>query len=299
MRPGLLGPGALLVAAALCGLAAVALPGVLARGRDTLHAGLAAALVALLGTAALGLAMVARLTAHVGLAPARWIDVHAMWGLGAAVLLLAAVAQQVLPMFQAVAALTARRFAVWLACIVLALLAVLLTRASPPARALLAACVCVWALSTLWRQWRTRRQRRNAALVHGWRLACAAMAAAAVVGFAGDARIVGAVALAVALPLAVVPMLLEITAFLGWLGLYRAVGGRVPGVHALQPERDKACVAALQALAGVAVVCAAVWPVDVLARIAGGAMLLAHAALLAALWRLQRRCRKALTELRR
>lgn len=301
MRGGALAIGGLLVASALAGLALATLPGLLrARPWSTLHAGLATAVAALAVTAGVGSAMLPGLLGRGGLAPLRWIDVHAAWGLGGAmVLLVAGVAQQVVPMFQGAPAMSVRAFGAWQLALVASLLAVAASRASTPALLALGTCVGAWAASTLARQARPWRPKRNPVLAYAWRGGCAAMIAAVAAGVAAGARVAGAVALGLALPLMLVPMLLEITAFLGWLGLYRAVRGRVPGVHALQPERAKGVVVALHAVAGLALAAAVLASTDAVARAAGVALVLAHSALLAALLRLHRRCARVLHDLGR
>lgn len=293
MRPSALVAGALLVASAVGGLAVIALPGLLrSRPRGHLRMGLAAALVALASTAGLGLAMTCGLVVNGGLAPAASVDVHATFGLGGAMtLLVASVAQQVMPMFQGTDAMRPRGFGAWLVAVGVSLCAVAATHASAPALAALGACSAAWAASTLRRHARTGRPRRNPVLVRAWRGACVAMIVAVVAGVLGNARLAGTLALGLALPLFVMPMLLEISAFLGWLGLYRTVRGRVPGVHALQPERAKGIAVSLQAVAGLALVAAVASGADTAARTAGVALFVAHSALLVALLCLYRRCR--------
>ena len=99
----------------------------------------------------------------------------------------------------------------------------------------------------------------------------------------------GVLALAIGLPLLVGGMQLEISAFLGWIDLQRHCGRgvRLPGVQLLLPVRDKAIVLALHGLAAPSLLAATTQPA--LARAAGSALLLAHAAGFAALCGVDRR----------
>lgn len=282
-RPVWLGIGAVLlgVAFALTGACMLA-PLVRVRGERVLHAGIGIALVALLVTAGLGIAMVGGLTGRwPGLAPVRWADLHAGWGLvGWGLGLLAAVGQTVVPMFHGAAAMRLRVYTAWLVACGLALLGS--GARMEVLRLALAVCTAAWAGSTLLRLWRARRFRRNPTLVLGWCVGCASLGAVALaLVLDAPAPVVGALALGLAMPMLVLPMLLEITAFLAWLGLQRAVPRRrgMPGIDALQPERTKACVMALMGGTGLALTTAAIWPLDVVARSAGALAITAYAAL--------------------
>lgn len=298
-RPAWLEGGAILLGAAFGVLVACLLPGLFqARGDRALHVGVGAALVALVIAAAIGISMVGGLTgAWPGGAPTRWVDAHAAWGLlGWGLVLVAAVGQVVVPMFHGAAAVRPRVHAVWLVACGLSLVGWTFSQAWP-VRAALAVCIAAWAASMLLRLWRARRFRRNPALVHSWRIAAAVLLGAATLVMADErALIVGALALGLAAPLIVVAMALEITAFLAWLELQRAIPRRrrVPGIDSLQPERIKIGVMALHAAAGTVLVVTAVWPADALARMAGVLLVSAHVALLAALGGVRRRERRFL-----
>jgi hypothetical protein len=185
--------------------------------------------------------------------PLHWADVHAAWGLlGGALVLLASVGQVVLPMFQAVPAQPERRQAAWTVAAYAALLALAAFTAldrSDTGLPLVAACAAAWALSMLIRQSRTPL-RRAARLRLAWIGGPVALLGATLVPVSGaPATLVGAVVLALGLPLPVMAMLLEIAAFLGWIGLQRRTprSRRVPAVQVLLPARRRAL--ALAALA--------------------------------------------------
>lgn len=298
-QPAWLEGGAILLGAACLVMIACLLPGLLrARGERAVHIGVGAALVALVVAAAFGISMVGGLTgAWPGGAPARWVDVHAAWGLlGWGLVLMAAVGQVVVPMFHGAVATRPRIHALWLLACGASLVAWTFSQAWLT-RAALATCIATWAGSMLLRLWRARRFRRNPALVQSWRAAAAVLlAAAALVLVGGDAVVVGALVLGLAAPLIVIAMALEITAFLAWLGLQRTVPRRrrVPGIDALQPEHIKTAVMVLHGASGIVLAAASVWPSGILARAAGVLLLGAHLALLAALWGVLRRERRFL-----
>ena len=91
--------------------------------------------------------------------------------------------------------------------------------------------------------------------------------------------------LGVGLPLLVVGMALEITAFLTWIALRQRVprGVRVPGVGSLFEEADRRRAFVVHAVAGAWLVAAAFAPA--LARSAGLAIALAYAVSLHGQWR--------------
>lgn len=281
MAPVALVGGGVMLVAALVGFVCcvgVGLPH--APRRDAVARGIGLGLACLLAAAAMGLGMAFDLGWRPGLLPPTlWADRHAGWALaGGGLLLVASVAQVVVPMFQGASAMASRAFATWAFVLLLAL--VLLAVGQPVARPLLAATVAAWALSTLHRQWR-RRHARNTALWLGWQGACVALlCAAASLASGGDARFVGALVLGAALPLFLVPMLLEIDSFLAWIQLQRAVprGVRVPALHHLLPDDRKGSVVALHALAAVVLPVAVYWPGESSARVAGTAAFAAYAA---------------------
>lgn len=296
--PALLTAGALLAAAAFALLGACVLPGLLA-GREALHRGIALAVAALLAAAALGAAMALALAGHApGPAPRPWADVHALWGLlGGVLALLAAVGQVVLPMFQGVAAQPEGGLRRWRMAVAALLpgAAVALVLGQERAVALAAAaCGAAWALSLLARQARAGRRRAGALRLAWAGGALAMLAAAGGLAAGAPALLTGAWLLALALPLPVVAMLLEIVAFLAWIDLQRRAprGRRVPAVQVLLPPGRRALALAMLALAGAAVVLATREPA--LASAAGLLLAAAHAALLVALSTAARRHRRAL-----
>lgn len=298
MAPAWLTAGALLAAAAFALLGACVLPGLLA-GREALHRGIALAVVALLAATTLGAAMALALAGHVpGPAPRPWADVHALWALlGGVLVLLAAVGQVVLPMFQGVAARPEAGLRRWRMAVVALLpgAAVALVLGQERVVALAAAaCGAAWALSLLARQARAGRRRAGALRLAWAGGALATLAACVALAAGAPAPLTGALVLALALPLPVLAMLLEIVAFLAWIDLQRRAprGRRVPAVQVLLPPGRRALALAMLALAGVAVVLATREPA--LASAAGLLLATAHAALLAALLTTARRHRRAL-----
>ena len=142
---------------------------------------------------------------------------------------------------------------------------------------------------------------RRAPLTYFWMAGFAALGAAAcalVPGGEDNLLLAGALALAIGLPLLVTGMQLEISAFLGWIDLQRRCGRgvRLPGVQLLLPARDKAIVLALHGLSAAVLLAATAQPA--LARLAGGALLLAHAAGFAALCGVDWRRTRFLRELK-
>ena len=97
--------------------------------------------------------------------------------------------------------------------------------------------------------------------------------------------LVGTLVLGVGLPLLMVGMALEITAFLTWIALRQRVprGIRVPGVGSLFEETDKRRAFAVHAIAGALLMMATLGPV--LTRTAGFAVALAYAVSLHGQWR--------------
>lgn len=294
-------PRWLLVAATLLGLAfallaAMVLPGLQQRLREqwrapagcVLPAGVTLALVAALATATLGIGMLLALAGHRGLPLLPWIDVHAGWGLlGWMLGLLAAIGGVTLPMFQGTHPLPARGQWAWLLAVASVLVAggcaLVVHGVAGVLRYGAASCAAAFALAGL--AWQLRaRHVRNAWLVRSWRAGLLAVLwAAAVLALDGSAVMVGALLLAVAMPLLVGGMQLEIVAFLGWIELTRRCprGVRLPPVQRLLPEGAKGRVFALQLVAAVAVLAAVRWPAF---APGAGAALLASASLL--LWTL-------------
>lgn len=308
----LLGPAAALLAATLGGFAASALAGLCrASAMRLLRVGIAMALVFLLATVALGVALAGTMAGQWTIALDRWADIHAAFGVfGWVLLLTASVGSVTLPMFQGTRSLPATAVGAWLLALVMSLLAATVLRATDhpgaASRLLVAVPVLLFALAVLGLQARAP-QRRNPTLVRFWRIGLSALAAAMLLLVAAPALPgmplsipIGVLVVAIALPWLVLGMLLEIVAFLGWIRLHRACGRgvRLPGVHALLPEHDKARVLALHGASGVLLLAAVLWPDHALARLAGAALLIAYAATLLALLGVRRRTGRFLVSLR-
>lgn len=277
-----LGSGLLLLAFLM--LAGAALPNLLGRvAGSLLHAGIAVSLVGGLVTAALGGLLVAALAGRVVLPLEDWTNLHAAIGLLAWVgALLASVGRVVMPMFQGTPAAPAGAQSALLSAVAIGLpLAggVLLASGDALAlRALLALAAVAVALGGLWLQSRSRKPM-SAALPRGWRLGFIALAASAAVAMAtGDARLAGALAIGVALPLLVMAMLVEISAFLGWIALHRRCGRglQLPGVHTLLPPRHRQQLFLGFAASALTLPAAVAWPSWPTAVVAGLALVFAH-----------------------
>lgn len=296
-QPALLAGGGQLLASAFVLFAGMVLPGLLRRpagegaSANTMatalrptRVGIAFSVVALLVTASLGLGLLSAWTGHGGLPPLPWTDVHATWGLlGWGLGLVASVGAVVLPMFQGTRTVPAHFHYAYLASIASVLVAgtlgVLRAGDTDPLRWGAAACLGAIALTGLWLQWRARHTR-NTWLVRAWRAGLAALGMAAAVLAAGDwPLLAGALLLGIGFPWLVAGMQLEIVAFLGWIELHRRCGRgvRLPAVHVLMTEREKAGVFVAFAVAALALLLATLWPVG--ARLAGTAMVLGHALL--------------------
>lgn len=298
--PMLLHAAAALLTGAFALLAAITLPGLLrANVQRLLTIGIALAIVSGATAAILGAGMALGLagSTHWQLPVLPWADVHAAWGvLGWVVVLLAFVAQVVMPMFQGTVATRPAVQAGWLVLVAGGLIAgsfVASRGSSELLRWVGAAGLASFAGEALWRQMRGRRSA-DEGLVLAWRVGLAVLVAAALVLLAeGPAVVLGTLVLAVALPLLVVGMQLEIVAFLGWIGLRRRVprGTRIPGVQHLLDARHKHRALAGFHLAGVSLAVAALWPVPLVARVAGVALMTAHVLLWLTLARVDRHCR--------
>ncbi|MFA6985880.1 MAG: hypothetical protein WC213_06705 [Arenimonas sp.] len=271
--PAWLAPSGLLLASTLAFYSVSALAGLRFDGRQTvLRAGLALALLALLIAAVLGLVLAAALSGLISVPMAALADSHAAIGLlGGGLVLAGSVGSVVLPMFQGTAALPKHWLALWLAgllCALVAGVALRLANVLDSMALLLAAPVAAFALAVLVLQARAPH-RRNGTLVGFWRLGALALLAATMFSlFAArwpesrSAMVAGVLGIAVALPALVLGMLLEIAAFLGWLGLQgsRVRGHRLPSADALFPESRKARVLVLHVASAFALPVAAAWP---------------------------------------
>lgn len=266
---------------ALLGLGAMTLPGlVAAAGERLLRVGLGAALGYGIATALAGGLLAWRLAGY-GRWPLALVDVHAAFGvLGWMVLLLAAVARVVMPMFQGTGRVAAPVHAGWLAVATVALPLTAAWHLHRPDGVALPWVVAsgggAFALAALALQWPVPGERRHALYRH-WRLGLAALVAAAVALAGGAGMLAGALGLGIGVPLLVASMAMEIVPFVAWIDLRRRVprGTRIPGVQRLLDERHKRRVLVVQGIAA-ALLCAAVlWPQPGLARLAGAAVVAA------------------------
>lgn len=281
---GLLG-GSLVVFAALALVAVVR-----GHGERVVRDGIALALLALVATTALGVALLSARTGWRTPAPAGLVDLHAIvggagWGLG----LLAAVGSVTLPMLQGTRSVPAAGSRLWQVALL----------ATPGA---VAAAQAEWLSDVAWRiaAWpfaafaiavfvlhARAPHRRNPMLRRFWQAGCCALLLAVAVALSPGASVmpVGVLVLGIGLPLLVVGMALEITAFLTWIALRQRVprGIRVPGVGSLFDDSGKRRALVLHLIAGGLLVAAVWWPS--LARLAGVAMAVAYAVSLRAQWR--------------
>ncbi|MFP7721390.1 hypothetical protein [Lysobacter sp. A3-1-A15] len=299
-EPMALSGGALLLTGAFVLLAAVTLPALLrANAQRLLTVGIALAIGSAVVTAVMGALMALGLAGHgdwaLPLLP--WADVHASWGLlGWAVVLLASVGRVVMPMFQGTAPLQETGLVGWLVAVFVGLLAGSVNAprdGGETLRWVAALCGLAFALEALWRQLR-RPRPGTTPLLNAWRAGLAVLVAAALaVLLRAPAVTVGMLVIAIAVPLLVVGMQMEIVAFLGWIELRRSVprGTRIPGVNLLLPARDKSGVIAMFGIAGALLMVAAAWPQAASARVAGVALMGAYLALSAALAGVGRRSR--------
>ncbi|WP_313495959.1 hypothetical protein [Pseudoxanthomonas mexicana] len=281
---GLLG-GSLAIFALLA-LAAV----IRGKGARVVREGIGLALLALTATAALGLLLLAARTGWRGPAAAGMVDVHAAFGVIGWVLgLLVAVGGVTLPMLQGTRALPVPALRTWQVASMLTLGIAVATLADvvPGSAWRLAAWPpAAFALTVYVLQARAPH-RRNPVLRRFWQAGCACLFAASLLALRPDVPLVplGVLVLGVGLPLLVVGMALEITAFLTWIALRQRVprGVRVPGVGSLFEEAYRRRAFVLHAVAGAWLVAAAFAPA--LARGAGLAIALAYAVSLNGQWR--------------
>ncbi len=260
------------------------------KGARVVREGIGLALLALIATAALGLLLLAARTGWRGPAAAGMVDVHAAfgvigWGMG----LLAAAGGVTLPVLQGTHALPTAASRTWQIASVLTLGigAATLAGVVPGSAWRLAAWpLAAFALTVYVLQARAPH-RRNPVLRRFWQAGCACLFAASLLALRPDVPLVplGVLVLGVGLPLLVVGMALEITAFLTWIALRQRVprGVRVPGVGSLFEEADRRRAFVLHAVAGAWLVAAAFAPA--LARSAGLAIALAYAVSLHRQWR--------------
>ncbi|MBX3690658.1 hypothetical protein [Dokdonella sp.] len=305
--PAVLGMAAALLALPLLAFALAALPGLFAAGaRRSLRAGIGFALAALIATVLVGLLAVAILRGDAALPLEHIADVHAVLGLlGWNLALIAAVGSITLPMFQGTVTVPAHWLSRWLLLTGICLLAGILLRLGngSPTGLVVAAAVPALLLvaASFWLPLRALHQR-NPALRAFWRFGtlavgtacCLALLQTAQVLPASTAMLAGALGIGVGLPMMVIGMLLEITAFLTWIGLRQACprGVRVPGTGRLLPESDKRVVLAAHLTCLLALPAAVPWPV--LAKPAGMLLASAHALTLIYMLRCRQRARRFL-----
>lgn len=292
--------GCLVVAFVL--LASMLLPGLLGTGTQRLlRLGIAFAVSMGLATALLGGAMLLGLTgASAGWPIQPWANIHAAWGvLGWMLVLLASVAQVVMPMFQGTASAPPPAQWTWLALTVAGLVLGTLCAArghDMALRVVVVGCSAGFAVAALAWQWRARR-RRNVWLVRFWRAGLLAVLAAAIALAAGaPALLVGVLAIGIGLPLLVAGMQLEIVAFLGWVELQHGHrrGMDLPTVQRLLPDTHKRGALLVQLGAATLLLVAVSWPLPALVRMAGVAVACAYAVLALILLGVRRRGRRCL-----
>ncbi|WP_374012407.1 hypothetical protein [Pseudoxanthomonas koreensis] len=299
----LLLPASLLLATALLAVVVPPLPGLLRRGAQRLlRGGIGSALLALVATVGLGIAAAAVLGGQAGWPLDRLADAHATLGMGGWVLvLLAMVGSVTVPMFQGTVMVHPRMLGCWLAAtlVLLAITVAARLHGAPSWLPMLALALpaTAFAATVLWLH-ATAPHRRNPTLVRFWRAGVVAMALAALLACAAGAgapapavMLAGTLAIAVAAPLLVNGMLLEIVGFITWIDLRGRCprGVRIPATGRLLPDDDKR-IALFAHLAATTLLAGSVlwWP---LASFAGVALVIANAISLACLLRCLHRAR--------
>lgn len=283
--PVLVGGSSLLLATplalfALCGLLAV----VRGNGPRAPRLGIGIALACLLATIVLGLALLAALAGWWRLPLDRITHLHAALGLsGWTLALLGAVGSVTVPMLQGTRGIPDAGLLAWLCVLIVALAcavrALLLGESALPACMLalpgLGFCIAVLILQ------QRAPHSRNPVLRRFWQAGCMALALACLLGLASPwpprgLLLIGALVIAIGLPLLVLGMLLEIIGFLAWIELRRRHprGVRVPGVDRLLDDARKQKLLYLHLLAA-CLLLAAIWQPSAFARLAGAALALA------------------------
>lgn len=296
--------GACLVSMMLCLLAWHLLRAlVVGSGPVLLRASLALPIMAWALTGLLGAALVAGMTGLARVDIVATTDAHAVLGLlGMFGLMLLAVGRIVLPMFLGLPSPGLRAFVAGFTAFAAGVAAAVVWRLladqpTGPARlaALMACTASVAGLLALGQ----RRCGRNRPLAAAWGLGLSVVLSSGLAvlldPWRGGLAAVTAL-VAVALPLLVLSMMLEISAFLAWIDLHRRCGRGVhlPGVHLLLPDRLKWCWLGVHALAGTLLLTLAIWPRPALALAAGAACSAAYAALALAGHQPRRRARRFL-----
>ena len=281
---------ALLLGGSVAAFAALALAALWrGSGERVVRDGIGMAMLALSATVALGVLLLAARSGWLTPVAPELVDLHAVFGgVGWMLGLLAAVAGVTLPMLQGTRAVPTRVLRGWQAGLLLALgiaIATWAQRLPESAWRGMALPFVVFAAGVLLLQVRSPHQR-NPLLRRFWRWGCTALLVGSALGVWMDNRplLAGAVLLGIGLPLLVVGMALEITAFLSWITLRQRVarGSRVPGVGSLLDEAAKRRVLHAHLLAAAMLLAALFAPR--FACVAGAALALAHALGLHAQW---------------
>ncbi|HEU4664903.1 MAG TPA: hypothetical protein VFS55_12825 [Dokdonella sp.] len=301
----LFAPATVFLLAAFALFAAMTLPGlVAARGQRLLRGGLGLAIAGALATATCG-AIVARALAGSAVSP--WplpalVDVHAACGLlGWVLLSLVVVGRVVVPMFQGTAAVPGSVLAAWLGGVAIGLpfaAATRLAHADDAAlRMLVAGAAAAFAIGVAWLQARAPHAR-NAPLRAFWRAGAIVLAAAALALALGKGLLAGILAIAVALPMLICGMQLEIAAFLAWIDLHRRCGRgtRLPAVQRLLPDADRWRVFAALLVVALLLPAALLWPSAPLVLASGVAIVVSRALLLWTLRGVRRRAARFLAD---
>ncbi len=284
-------PAAVLLGGSLALFAALALvAAVRGSGLRVAREGIGLAVLALLATALLGLVLLAARTGWRAPAAPDVVDMHAAFGvIGWTMGLLAAVGAVTLPILQGTRAPSAAASRAWYIGLLLTLGAVAAVQMGmlPAGTIRIAAWpFAAFAVAVLVLQARAPH-RRNAMLRAFWRAGCTALllAGGLSAGPGASVIVIGTLVLGVGLPLLVVGMAMEITGFLTWIALRQRMprGVRVPGVGSLFDEAAKRRAFFIHVIACALLASATLVPA--LARIAGGALMLAYAVSLQALWR--------------
>jgi len=249
------------IRAALALLAAAFLVFLASAGRSLLRGNLrdpalrtiGLALIGLLLTTSLGVVLASAFGWSFAPPLIRITALHAAWGLlGWTLLLVAGVAQQVVPMFQATPPYPrwlARGFAPTLLAVLLGWSAATWLGFELVAAALawpVVAAAVTFALVTLWLQLRSRRPRQDPTALF-WRLGMLCLLAASIVGAGAQLQhgsdhpalplVLGVLAI-VGFAVAVISgMLYKIVPFLLWLKLQRRLGGRPPHIKQILPDQ--------------------------------------------------------------
>lgn len=248
-------------------------------------------LALLLALAVAALLVMQRLTDSIDGAHLRLVDVHATlaalgWGLG----LVWVVGSVVGPMFQSLPPPRPRLLGGVLGSVLGLLLlagaAWYTTATGWPLRVTGGVTLLVSGLGYLGALARARHAR-NLPLKAAWAIAAACLCVAAAVGWTGTGTSAAAWVLA-ALWLVLVSMLVEIRSFLAWLDLQQRCGRgvRLPGIHALWPDRRKWCGLAFHASAAL-LSALAFSGVAALLRTAGALTVAAFALTTVNLWQLR------------